>query len=218
MNRMSALPALCVLALTACGSDFERGSSTAPDAFPSIERTLFGCPELNGVYAWPGAVVDGSPPRTDGIPQSFTLDPFRLANLEQADAVSFDNSIANSYYLVVARQIDQAEGGAKYFANIGSREMGIGTYRCRFGWLEYRPKNLSPEKDPELRIARAEDGGLIVAMRWIDSDGDLKYRYPEFYTPGGPSRGSVDIWRWQYLTRLGGSVEREDGTLVPHAN
>lgn len=203
--------ALGAIVLTACGRTVVHGSTSPPASFPSIDRTLFGCPDLNGVYAWPGTVVHGAPPSTDtgtNPDDALTLHPFELPNVEEADALSFDNSLGNAYYRVVARREFTTEPEVRGLANIGSSELGIGDYRCGFGWLEFRPASITTPDGASLRIARSEEGGLVIGVHWVNPDAHLERHRPEADSNAGPRHGRVDTWRWHHLPRLGERVER----------
>lgn len=216
-HRRVATLIVGVLMLTACESRLVQGSTTPPDGFPSIDRTLFGCPDLNGVYAWPGTMDDGArPPAAGGGQRELTLGPFELPNVSDAAAISFDNSFGNAYFLVIARQGFTGDDGQRLWSNSGSRELGMGEYRCGFGWLEFRPASATTRDGASLRLARGDDGSLIVGAHAVDRDAQIQYEYPALHTADGPARARVDLWRWHHLPRLGLRVDR-DGRLTDEA-
>ena len=185
----AATLALCCLALTACGPDVQ-GSPKPPPAFGPVQSSWFGCPSLQGVYAWPpvepGGVrgslpfFTGSPEMQVWVQQQRGETTLRTRTVNRVRNVR--TSLTRQWSLVTY-------GGAQA--------------RCSSGMLDLVPQTVSPDKEPGasgvlqgFRLALLKDGGLAVGKRTVSTGNKGSY-----FSWGGLSFGSydapdVETWSW----------------------
>jgi hypothetical protein len=189
----AAALALCCLALAACGPQV-KGSPKPPPAFGPVQNSWFGCPPLQGVYAWP-------PVDPAGVRGSL---PFFAGSPEMQVWVQQQRSETT----VRTRAINRARNVRTPL----TRQWSLVTYggaqaRCSSGMLDLVPHTAPLGKESGtsdvlqgFRLALLKDGGLAVGKRTLTTGNK-----GSFFSWGGQSYGSydapdVETWTWFKLT------------------
>ena len=189
-----ALALICSLALTACGPEVQ-GSPKPPPAFGPVQSSWFGCPSMQGVYAWP-------PVEPAGVRGSL---PFFTGSAEMQVWVQQQRGETT----LRTRTINRARNVRTSL----TRQWSLVTYsgaqaRCSSGMLDLAPQTVSPDKEPGasgvlqgFRLALLKDGGLAVGKRTVSTGNKGSY-----FSWGGQSYGSydapdVETWTWFKLAR-----------------
>lgn len=207
--RGSASTALAVacLVLAACGNDVH-GSPEPPAEFGARERSLIGCPSLQGVYAWPpvageyaqGKIPSNRTPWDGGMPVSVQGREMQL----------WVQQPAGGQTVMRTRLINRARNVRSRL----TREWGLVTYgggqvRCNSGMLEMEPKDTQAANHyggtgirRGFRLARMKDGSLAVGIHTLSFG-----HTGSWFSWGGQSYGhyaapEVDHWSWSKLAQL----------------
>ncbi|WP_082615391.1 hypothetical protein [Acidovorax sp. Root267] len=203
--RLVAVLALCCVALSACGPELQ-GSPKPPKAFGPVQSSWFGCPPLQGVYAWPpvdASGVHGNRPSNRRWEQGGL--PFYVNGPEMQIWVQQ----AGGEMTMRTRTINRAR-------NIRSsltRRWSLVTYggaqtRCTSGMLDVVPQDIPEGKDAGgtgvlqgFRLALLKDGALAVGTRTVSTGNKGSY-----FSWGGQSYGTydapdVETWSWSKLAR-----------------
>lgn len=190
----AATLALCCLALTACGPEVQ-GSPKPPPAFGPVQSSSFGCPSLQGVYAWP-------PVEPAGVRGSL---PFFTGSAEMQVWVQQQRGETT----LRTRTINRARNVRTSL----TRQWSLVTYsgaqaRCSSGMLDLAPQTAPSGNEPGtsgklqgFRLALLKDGGLAVGKRTLTTGNKGSY-----FSWGGQSYGSydapdVETWTWFKLAR-----------------
>jgi len=207
----AAAALVLTLALSGC-ADAGRGSSAPPEAFGAVSRTFFGCPDIQGIYAWP--------------PQQGAYSRGLLSERQRPNDVGFPVPIHGT---TAQLWITQNRGGIVFRSRSGGRarsggpsvlqawstaELGRAQYSCSRGGLE-----VVLEKMPDDARLKAEYAGSsvrrsyrIVAMKdgslAIGLKAEVSGRNQSIFSWGGQSYGSMldaDVihWQWMRLARTG---------------
>ena len=190
----AATLALCCLALTACGPDVQ-GSPKPPPAFGPVQSSWFGCPSLQGVYAWPPVEPGG----VRGSLPFFTGSPEMQVWVQQQRGET----------TLRTRTINRARNVRTSL----TRQWSLVTYsgaqaRCSSGMLDLAPQPAPSGNEPGtsgklqgFRLALLQDGSLAVGKRTLATGNKGSY-----FSWGGQSYGSydapdVETWTWLKLAR-----------------
>ncbi|MEO7886239.1 MAG: hypothetical protein ABI893_10625 [Polaromonas sp.] len=201
-----AVLALSCLVLAACGPELQ-GSPTPPKGFGPLQSTWFGCPSLQGVYAWPPVEesgVHGNRPsnrriREGGLP-FYVNGPEMQIWVQQAGGAT----------TLRTRTVNRAR-------NVRSpltRQWSLVTYgraqaHCTSGMLDVAATNVPSDNPgggarvlPGFRLALLKDGALAVGTRTLSTGNKGSY-----FSWGGQSYGSydapdVETWSWSKLARI----------------
>ena len=201
----SAVLGLSCLVLSACGPDVQ-GSPTPPKTFGPAQSTWFGCPSLQGVYAWPPVAASGahgnSPPNRRWEQDAL---PFYANGAEMQIWVQQ----LRGETTLRTRTINRARN----VRSMLTRQWSLVTYtsgqaRCSAGMLDVVREGVSPGNEsggPKVRqgfrLALMKDGALAVGTRTLTTGNKGSY-----FSWGGQSYGSydapdVETWTWFKLAR-----------------
>lgn len=184
--------ALSCLVLSACGPEL-RGSPTPPDGFGALQSSWFGCPSLQGVYAWPpveASGVHGNRPSNRRWEQGEL--PFYVNSPEMQIWVQQTGGATT----LRTRTINRAR-------NVRSpltRQWSLVTYgnaqtRCTSGMLDVAAATdgagdsagRGPGVQQGFRLALLKDGALAVGTRKLSTGNKGSY-----FSWGGQSYGTYD--------------------------
>jgi hypothetical protein len=196
----------CALSVGGCAE--VSGSPEPPASFGETQVPLFGCPEVEGVYAWPpdageysARIASNVEPWAGGRPVRVGREPRQVwVELDDADRIAVRSRIINRdprIRTVLARQWAYTE----YDTN---------EYRCSDGAIVVAPVPMDTGEDfggkgirRGFRLFALDDGALAVGIQTVayGLQGSL-------FAWGGKSYGSYDLpdktyWSWSRLARLG---------------
>lgn len=178
--RSLACIVLPLVLLAGCSGDDVHGTPTPPESFGAQDTAFFGCPDMQGMYAWPpeaGEFANGigrnEQPWAGGKPVPIGRGPMQVWLLEEGQRTTL---------LSRDRPADGNTNPAPRRAWGYSEHYGMA---CRDDMLE--GEEIEIGRDPEygcagmrrgFRLARLEDGALAVGIR----------------TTAHGCRGSVTVW------------------------
>lgn len=204
-----AAPLLAALVLAGCGPTL-KGSPEPPPEFGPVQGALFGCPSLQGVYAWPpveGAFSHGKYP-SNRKPWEGAF-PVGIHGTEMQIWLQQPSGGAT---LLRARAVNRAR-------NVRSpltRQWSLATYSgaetsCSSSMLDIAPREVpaalgeygGTRAQRGVRLAMLKDGALAVGIRTVSSG-----HKGSFFSWGGQSYGTYDAadieyWSWSKLARTG---------------
>jgi len=201
-----AVLVLCCLALSACGPDVQ-GSPKPPPAFGPVQSRWFGCPALQGVYAWPPVDASG----VHGTrPSNRRWEPGELPFYVNGPEMQVWLQQLRGETTLRTRTINRARNVRSSLA----RQWSLVTYggaqvRCTSGMLDVVPQDAPRGKDAGgtgglqgFRLALLKDGALAVGTRTLSTGNKGSY-----FSWGGQSYGSYDApdietWSWSKLARM----------------
>ncbi|WP_235504147.1 hypothetical protein [Acidovorax sp. Leaf84] len=201
-------PWLACLALAGCGPDLQ-GSPQPPKEFGPVQSAWFGCPSMQGVYAWPpvagayaqGRIASNRRPWEGGLPIHINGPEMQIW-VQQAGGET----------TLRTRTINRAR-------NVRSpltRQWGLATYggaetSCSSGMLDVALRDIPVASTDYggnsarrgFRLALMKDGSLAVGIRTVSTGHKGSY-----FSWGGQSFGSYDApdiehWSWSQLARTG---------------
>lgn len=205
--------ACAALALAACG----RGADAPPADFGPVAGTLFGCPSVEGVYAWPpvaGAYSSGKyptnrPPWEDGKPVPIHGSAMQIWVKEKGGSALWFR----------ARTVNPAiAAGTPVSGGWSFAEYHRGQWVCKESMFEMASEEIGPQSNfggtgarRSFRLARLKDGGLAVGIRTVAHGGkDALWSY-EGHTLGEYDAPDRQFWSWSKLARTGPG-DREPGS------
>ena len=207
--RRLLLATLIALAAASCGKkEVVAAGSPLPDpSFGKVRTKTFGCPSMEGVYAWPPVagtyavrIATNKVPWEDGIPAHVVGKEMQIWVREKNGEVE-DRS----------RAINR---NPNYRSSL-TREWSFRTYlkdeiRCKSNMLEFaaRPGTNPGEYGSKslmrsFVLARLDDGSLAVGIKNLSTD-----RHAAIFTWGDTSAGDIPApdgayWTWSKLSPLG---------------
>jgi len=200
--------------LPATGTEVQ-GSPEIPGSFGRTEKPWYGCPKVNGVYAWPPA--EG---KLADAPGPIRKDPWaNLAGLSLPPRAYLwiDTPKDGGSLRLRALKRPLNENAAVGIAERWSlRTLANSEFNCRGGELRFEEPNTGDAKIKEwyggtvssgMRIMALKDGGLALGQ-WIR----VTDRTTSAFSWGDVHRGSVKIedrliWHWARLARIASSGE-----------
>ena len=202
--RMSTSVAFALVALLGgCGGDVA-GSPEPPKEFGPRATSWFGCPSMQGVYAWP-PVAGARRPWAGGVPLPIHGAEMQVWVRQMSPGIVLQGRSINRLANVrdrMAREWSRAE-----YAN----------GRCRSGMLEFAgvapgaksDRGLGGDVAEGFRLARLADGALAVGIMTVE-----RGRTGTIFSWGDQSYGAYTLpdrihWRWSKLARL------DDGDREP---
>lgn len=196
---------MCCLALAACGPEV-KGSPKPPPAFGAVQSSWFGCPSVQGVYAWPPVEASGvhGPKPANHRWEQGSLPFYANAPEMQIWVQQLQGGIT-----LRTRTINRARNVRSSL----TRQWSLVTYssaqaRCSSGMLDVAPQEASGGKHAGgtgvlqgFRLALLMDGALAVGTRTLSTGNKGSY-----FSWGGQSYGSydapdVETWTWLKLAR-----------------
>lgn len=230
VSRSVLLSFLIVFLMAACGSskDVVVGSATVPVEFGELSSPLFGCSDLEGLYAWPpaeGAADEGVPRNAQG-PRLPTLVPLAtplyreaqlwIAKIGSGGAVDVRSRMVNrnqslrigsltntwSQAELTASELDCKDGAWVYLAP--PPEEGI----LRQHYQAFLLKDHGAERaELGIHLQRLENGDLVIGQ-WTR----LIFRASGRRGPPDAGESVLDppdrvIWHWSRLKRVGDTGE-----------
>jgi len=217
--RWVAVSAMCCLALAACGPELQ-GSPKPPPAFGAVQSRWFGCPSLQGVYAWPPVEASGvHGPR----PTNHRWEQGSLPFYANAPEMQVWVQQLRGETTLRTRTINRARN----VRSVLTRQWSLVTYggaqtRCSSGMLDVVPQDVAGGKEasgtgvlPGFRLALMKDGALAVGTRTLSTGNKGSY-----FSWGGQSYGSydapdVETWTWLKLARTAAG-DREPPVMDAH--
>ena len=205
----AALLGLACGVLPACGPEV-RGSPKPPPTFGPVQSAWWGCPALQGVYAWP-PVADSAGPAgaaTRRLPATGGL-PFYAMGAEMQVWLRQERGETT----VRTRAVNRARNVRTSL----TRQWSLMTYgaaqtHCSGGMLDLSPAQMPGGAAGRggatgqgallgFRLALLKDGALAVGTRRVVPGGTGSY-----FSWGGQSYGSYDLpdgeaWSWVKLAR-----------------
>ena len=208
-GRSALLLWSCCLLLSACGPELQ-GSPKPPPSFGPVQGAWWGCPSLQGVYAWPPLPEhpSGSSVQARRQPPTGEL-PFYAMGAEMQVWLRQERGETTLRTRAVNR--------ARNVRNAMARQWSLVTYgaaqtHCSSNMLDLKPVQ-SPDSEGGsgksggavlgYRLALLKDGALAVGTRRFVPGGKGSY-----FSWGGQSYGSYDLpdgeaWSWVKLARTG---------------
>lgn len=195
-----ALPLL----LAACGPEVS-GPPEPPPEFGAVEGKLFGCPAMQGLYAWPP--VDGEyakffpsnmTPWEGGRPVQVYRRPMQIRVEENPSRITIRARVVHPESLKSSEARDWA-----YV------EYGRAQYSCSSGMLRFEEVEFGNAANyggsgarRGFTLARMKDGSLAVGIKTTSTG-----RGGSLYSWGGQSYGSYGapdkvFWTWSRLAPL----------------
>lgn len=199
--RLSLLAA--ALALGGCGAG---GTDAPPPEFGPLATTWFGCPSVQGVYAWPpvagehARVASNRQPWADGRP-IFIHGPVMQIWVDGSNA---SRIVFHSRTPPAGRGPGDIAGGGWSYA-----EYHRGQYRCRGSVMEV--ENDAGGESGEggaagrhaFRLARMQDGALAVGIYTVVKGGEAALFSYDSATVGKYKVADRAFWAWSKLARTG---------------
>jgi hypothetical protein len=206
-----AVIGLMLVLLVGCGQEV-RGSPEPPASFGPRATAIFGCPSMQGVFAWPpeagahaGVMATNRTPWDGGIPVPVGRGEMQIWVKSTSSGTVFKSRIINRQSNVrnsLARQWAYAEysGGS-----------------CTSNMLEFREREVAESHPGDFggkgirrgfRLARMKDGALAVGIKTVAYG-----RTESIFSWGGQSYGQYSasdavFWSWSKLSKTGeGDVE-----------
>lgn len=198
--------ALGCMLLAGCRGEVS-GSPTPPAEFGVVSRSLFGCPAVQGVYAWPPAagtyskgIATNRDPWEGGIPVPARRGPMQIWVTQSGSAVVFRSRSARRMSGLRDRLLTEWSYA----------EHHRGSFSCSRGVLEVEPVDVETSEDfggkgirRGFKLAVMKDGALAVGVKTV-----VHGRTGVLFSWADVQRGSVPlpdriIWHWSKLTRIG---------------
>lgn len=200
---------MALLALAGCGS---AGNEAPPAEFGALATTWFGCPSLQGVYAWPpvaGAHAKGNSatnrrPWEDGRP-IFIHGPAMQIWVDESSA---SRVVFHSRTPSAGKPADDLAGGGWGFA-----EYHRGQYRCKGSVMVVEddvgsaPGEGGDPKRHAFRLARMQDGALAVGTYNFVAGGEAYLYSYDSARVGKYKAPDREFWTWSKLARTGTGVK-----------
>ncbi len=196
--------AACML-LPACMGETS-GSPSPPPEFGAVSKPLFGCPTVQGVYAWPPSagtyakqMATNQEPWEGGIPVPARRGKMQIWVTQTGSGIVFRSRSAR----VMEGLRDRLTKEWSY------AEYHRGAYSCAHGVLEVEPVDVVTTEDfggkgirRGFKLVALEDGSLAVGVKTISYG-----RTMSLFTWADVSRGTIrapdkTFWRWSKLARL----------------
>jgi hypothetical protein len=215
ISHLSAVAATmlgCAL-LAACRGEVS-GSPTPPAEFGAVSRTLFGCPAVQGVYAWPPSagtyskgMATNQEPWEGGIPVPARRGPMQIWVTQSGTAVVFRSRSARRMAGLRDRLLTEWSYA----------EHHRGSFSCSRGTLDVEPVDVETTEDfggkgirRGFKLAVMKDGSLAVGIQTV-----VYGRTGSLFAWGDVHRGSIPlpdktIWRWSKLSRTASGDKEPD--------
>jgi len=185
------------LALGACGAG---GTDAPPPAFGALATTWFGCPSLQGVYAWPpvagehAKVASNRQPWADGRPIFIHGSAMQI----WVDESNRSRIVFHSRTPPAGRGPGDIAGGGWSYA-----EYHRGQYRCKGSVMEVESEageggTAGPHA---FRLARTQDGALAVGIYTVVKGGEGALFSYDSATVGKYKVPDRAFWTWSKLAR-----------------
>ena len=206
-HRQTALALICMLCTLGAGCGQEViGSPKPPKEFGPVSRTLFGCPSMQGVFAWPP--VDGEYSvviPSNRIPWDGGI-PISIYGKELQIWIKHGQSVA-----IRTRKINRMSN----VNDVLARKWGLKTYNyseysCSSNMLEFDAIDVDIKDNyggegirRGFKLALLKDGAIAVGIKTISYG-----RTTSIPLWGQRSYGSFKIrdavyWSWSKLARIG---------------
>ncbi|SHG53524.1 hypothetical protein [Massilia sp. CF038] len=211
-----AVPLLLALAsaLTACS---QQHADAPPPEFGAIERAWFGCPSMEGVYAWPpiageyagGKIASNRRAWEDGKPVPVHGKEMQIWVKEKGGSALWFR----------ARSVNRALPPNTPLAGGWSfNEYHRGQWRCKGSMIEMAPEEIGAQANfggtgarRSFKLARMQDGALAVGIATV-AHGGTDYLYSYDGVHAGPVKTpDRHFWAWSKLARTG-SGDTEPGS------
>lgn len=199
-----AVAATCAL-LVACKAEVS-GSSTPPTEFGPVSKPLFGCPSVQGVYAWPPSagtysehIATNREPWEGGIPVPARSGAMQIWVTQSMTGMVFRSRSAR-------RQAGLRDRSLKEWSY---SEYPRSSYSCIRGLLEVKAVDVATTEDfggagirRGFKLATLKDGSLALGVNTV-----VHGRTGAIFAWGDVSVGSIPmpdriIWNWSKLSRL----------------
>ena len=212
-SAMACVLAAAIALCAGCGQHVENELSL-PASFGSIEKQMWGCSSVQGVYSWPpieGMYANKGPtnrqPWEGGIPVPIYGSEMQIWIKQERGAIEIRSRLIN-------RQAN--------VRNKLTREWSYATYAgpdfaCRKGVLDFKAQDVESTEDfggKGIRrgfvLARLNDGSLAVGIKTISYG-----RTTSVYSWADQPHGTIDapdkiFWSWSKLSLMGpGDAEPE---------
>ena len=206
-RRQTALILICILCALSAGCRQEIiGSPEPPKEFGPVAWTLFGCPSMQGVFAWPpvageySVVIPSNRTPWDGAI------PIFIYGKEMQIWIKHDKNI-----VFRSRKINRMSNVNDVLTRKWSlKEYSYLGYSCSSSMLEFDAINVDINDNyggkgirRGFKLVRLKDGAIAVGIKTISHG-----RTSSIYSWGQQSSGSFNIpdavyWSWSKLARIG---------------
>lgn len=203
--RSLAAALLPAVMLAACSGDRMHGSPFPPDEFGPRATAWFGCPKMQGMYAWPpeageyaNGIASNRTPWEGGKPVPIGRGKMQVWVIE------------DSLRLTMLSRDRPADGNTDPGLRRAWGYSEHDSLTCRNDMLDADDEEIDPGNDRgcaglrrSFRLARLEDGALAVGIRTV-AHGCRQ----SILAWGDQSAGDMPlpdqvIWRWSKLRRIG---------------
>lgn len=183
------------------------GSPNPPEEFGAVVKPLFGCPAVQGVYAWPPSagtyskgIATNRDPWEGGIPVPVRRGRMQIWVTQSRSAVVFRSRSARQMAGLRDRSLTEWSYA----------EHHRGSYSCVRGVLDIKPFDVETTEDyggkgirRGFKLVVMKDGALAVGVQTV-----VYGRTGSLFGWGDVHRGSIPlpnrtIWSWSKLTRIG---------------
>jgi hypothetical protein len=203
--------------LAACGADH---ADAPPPEFGAIERALFGCPSMEGVYAWPpvageyasGKIASNRRAWEDGKPVPVHGKEMQIWVKEKGSSALWFRART----VKRATPADTPLSGGWSF-----NEYHRGQWKCKGSMIEMDAEEIGAQPNyggtaarRSFKLARMKDGALAVGILTVARGGtESLYSYDSAHagTYNTPDR---HFWAWSKLARTG-LGDKEPGSAPP---
>jgi len=212
--RTAVCCALAALALAACSPR----ADAPPPEFGALDTAWFGCPSMEGVYAWPpvagefanGKIASNRHPWEDGKPVPVHGKEMQIWVKDKGGSALWFR----------ARTVDRAasrpaSGGWSF------NEYHRGQWKCRGSMIEMDSEEIGAQANfggtgarRAFKLARMQDGALAVGILTVAHGGEEAIFSYDGQTAGKYKAPDRVVWSWSKLARTGPG-EREPGTARP---
>jgi hypothetical protein len=203
--RLLLATAICG-GLPGCGAD--RAESPPPE-FGAIERAWFGCPSMEGVYAWPpvageyanGKIASNRRPWEDGKPVPVHGKEMQIWVKEKGGSALWFR----------ARTVNRAVPATTPVSGGWSfNEYHRGQWKCKGSMIEMEAEEIGAQANyggtgarRSFKLARMKDGALAVGIATVAHGGtDYVFSYDSAKV-GAYSTPDRHFWAWSKLARTG---------------
>ena len=206
-HRRTAFALICFFCVlgTGCGPQVI-GSSKPPKEFGPVSWTLFGCPSMQGVFAWPPVAGEYSLAiPSNRIPWDGAI-PIFIYGKEMQIWIKHDQSV-----VFRSRKINRISSVNDVLARKWSlKEYHYLEYSCSSSMLEFDAINVSIKDDyggkgvrRGFKLALLKDGDIAVGIKTISYGRTTSISLWGQKSYGSFSAPDAEYWSWSKLARMG---------------
>jgi hypothetical protein len=203
--RLMLGAAICA-GLLACGAD---PAETPPPEFGALERAWFGCPSMEGVYAWPpvageyanGKIASNRRAWEDGKPVPVHGKEMQIWVKEKGGSALWFR----------ARSVERAATATRPVSGGWSfNEYHRGQWTCKGSMIEMEAEEIGAQANyggtgarRSFKLARMKDGALAVGIATVAYGGKASVFSYDSANVGTYTVPDRHFWAWSKLARTG---------------